>query len=74
MRESIVTEYVELSARLASLATDADVEAEERLYTRLDRLWYAEMTDNERREAERRLEALGASDRAWHDARRMEDS
>lgn len=74
MRDPIVTEYVELSARLASLEADVDALVEEKLYARLDQLWYVEMTEEEHREAERRLAELGASDRAWHDARHTEDA
>ena len=69
MNEAIVTEYVELCARLASL----DATTEQRFYTRLDQLWYAEMTPDDRSEAERRLSVLGDRDRGWHDARRVED-
>ena len=53
MNEALVTEYVELRARLAAL----DAETEQRLYVRLDQLWYAEMTEADRSEAERRLVA-----------------
>ena len=69
MNEAIVIEYVDLCTRLAAL----DAETEEQLYTRLDQLWYAEMTDADRTEAEKRLTALDSKDRAWHDARRTED-
>ena len=58
MNETIVVEYVELCARLASLDSEAEIEAEERLYARLDQLWYAEMTGTDRAEAERRLAKL----------------
>jgi hypothetical protein len=66
MHEAVVTEYVELCAQLC----DLDVDAEERFYDQLDDLWYS-MTDEERRESERRLTVLG-NERAWHDDRRKE--
>lgn len=69
MNEPLVTEYVELCARLASL----DSETEQRFYSRLDQIWYAEMTAADRVEAEKRLSTLGSRDRAWHDSRRTED-
>ena len=69
MNETIVVEYVELCARLASL----DAEAEAQHYGRLDELWYVEMTADDRVEAEKRLAEIGNKDRAWHDARRTED-
>ena len=70
MNEALVTDYVELCAQLAAL----DVETEERFYARLDQIWYAEMTEADRSEAERRLSALGSKDRAWHDERSAEDA
>ena len=70
MNEALVTEYVELCVQLAALV----VETEESFYTRLDQLWYAEMTDVDRAEAEQRLNKLGAADRAWHVDRRVEDT
>lgn len=69
MNEAIVTEYVELCARLASL----DAETEQHFYSRLDQLWYMEMAADDRAEAEKRLSALGSKDRGWHDSRRTED-
>ena len=72
MNETIVVEYVELCARLASL--DADAEAEAQHYGRLDELWYVEMTADDRVEAEKRLAEIGNKDHARHDARRTEDS
>ena len=69
MNEAVVTEYVELCAQLAGL----DAETEDRFYDKLDGLWYS-MTDDERRESERRLTALGSVDRAWHDDRRKDNS
>ena len=69
MNEALVTEYMELCARLASL----DAETEQRFYSRLDQIWYTEMTVADRSEAERQLSALGSKDRAWHDTRRVED-
>jgi len=69
MNEAIVIEYVDLCTRLAAL----DAETEDQLYARLHQLWYAEMTAADRAEAERRLAAVDSKDRAWHDARRIED-
>ena len=72
MNEAAVTEYVELCAQLSGLQISGlDVDTENRFYDKLDSLWYS-MTDEERRESERRLTALGNSDRAWHDDRRKE--
>lgn len=70
MNEALVTEYVELCARLVAI----DSETEERFYARLDQIWYAEMTTTDRFEAEKRLSELGSKDRAWHDERRAEDA
>jgi hypothetical protein len=64
MNEALVTEYVELWARLAAL----DVETEAQVYARLDHLWYAEMTFLDRVEAEQRLRKLSVG----RDDRRME--
>lgn len=69
MNEPLVIEYAELCARLAAL----DAETEQRFYVRLDQIWYSEMTDDDRAEAEKRLSAVGSKDRGWHDARRTED-
>jgi len=72
MNDALVTEYVELCAQLSGLEhSGLDAETEDRLYAKLDKLWY-EMTDQERRESENRLTALGNGDRAWHDDRRKE--
>jgi len=78
MNETIVVEYVELCARLASFCArlaslDADAGVEAQHYGRLDELWYVEMTAADRAEAEKRLTVIGNKDRAWHDARRTED-
>lgn len=67
MNEALVTEYVELHARLAAI----DAETEEHFYARLDQLWYAEMTETDHAEAEKRLRELGSKGRAW-DERRVE--
>jgi hypothetical protein len=69
VRDEVVTEYVELCEQLAAAAS-IEEDAEERLYGRLDQLWYVEMMDDERAEAEDRLVARA---RTWHDARRRED-
>ena len=54
MNEAIVTEYVELSGQITAEAMFSR-EVEQRHYDRLDHLWYAEMTDVDRAEAQRRL-------------------
>ena len=68
MRDEVVVEYVDLCERLA--ATEIVERADQPLYDRLDHLWYLEMSDDERDEAEDRLVA-GA--RAWHNARHHEE-
>lgn len=68
MNEPVITEYVELCARLTAL----DAETEHRLYACLDQLWYAEMTAADRAEAARRLGVLGEKTLARHDARSAE--
>jgi hypothetical protein len=50
-----IDEYVELSERIAVEALFAD--RIEHLYARLDQLWYAEMSVDDRVEAQRRLHA-----------------
>lgn len=70
MNEALITEYVELCAVLSAL----DVEAEQRLYARLDQLWYTAMTTEDKAEAEKRLFAPGDKDRVWHAARLVEDA
>jgi hypothetical protein len=70
MNEPLVVEYVELHARLATVAADT----EEFFHTRLDQIWYAEMTEDDRFEAVRRLSALGSKDRTWHAERRVEEA
>jgi len=52
--ESIIAEYVELSARHMVMAP----EAERQHHARLDELWYAQMSLDDRVEAERRLLVL----------------
>jgi hypothetical protein len=71
MRGAIVTEFVDLCEQIvaAELVEPAN-DAEQALYGRLDQLWYVEMADDERYEAEDRLIAKA---RAWHDARRAVD-
>jgi len=67
---SLVDEYVELCERLAAIELLDHQRAEWILYKKLDCLWYAEMSDEERAEAADRLVSRA---RAWHDARRAED-
>lgn len=69
MNDVIVTEYVVLCERLAAL----DAAAEQGVYARLDQLWYAEMTEIEHAEAERRLYARPIAQQLWHEDRRTED-
>lgn len=69
MNETLIIEYVELCALLSAL----DVEAEQRLYARLDQLWYTELTSEDQVEVEKRLAALGDKDRAWHASRHAEN-
>ena len=66
MSDPLVTEYVKLCSQRTRLFVDE--ETERRLYDRLDRIWYAEMTVADRLEVERRLAATNAQDRAWHTA------
>lgn len=68
MNEDRVSEYVRLSGQIAAL--EADVEF--RAYARLDDLWYMQMTDADRAEAEKRLSQI-AVPQAWHKQRRMEE-
>jgi hypothetical protein len=56
VNEAIVIEYVELSGQITAQAMFSR-EVEQRFYDRLDQLWYAEMTDDDRVEAQRRLSA-----------------
>ena len=50
MSESAVVEYVDLCERVAAEALLAE-EVEARLYARLDQLWHAEMSEDDRAEA-----------------------
>lgn len=68
MNETIVAEYVELCEQLAAVAA-LDEDAEQRLSDRLDELWYAKMTTEDRYAAEGRLVARA---RSAHDKLRME--
>ena len=56
---SPIAEYVDLCRRLAAEALTSE-EAEQRHCDRLDQLWYAEMTEADRAEAQRRIAAQGA--------------
>jgi len=70
MDTALVTEYVDLRSQIAAEALFAE-EVEQRYYDRLDQLWYVEMTDAERDEAQRQLNSLVAKD--LRDERRAED-
>ena len=50
MSGAAVVEYVDLCERVAAEALLAE-EAESRLYERLDQLWHAEMSEDDRAEA-----------------------
>ena len=56
MNEALVIEYVELNGQIIAEALFSR-EVEQRYYDRLDRLWYAEMTQDDRVEAQKRLSA-----------------
>lgn len=70
MPEAVVTEYVELCERIAAEALFSEG-AEDKLYDRLDRLWYVEMSAEDRALAQDRLrskaEAWGAIRRTGED-------
>ncbi len=60
MNNAAIIEYVNLCDQLeAALLTDQ----EGRLYDRLDQLWYSEMTEDDRIEADRRLAANRSKDK-----------
>ncbi len=63
-----VVEYVSLCEQLAAVVP-RDRASEDRLYDRLDCLWYVEMTSEDRDEAEARL---AAKDRSQDDASRVQ--
>lgn len=60
---ALVTEYVDLCAQITAEALFSK-EVEQRYYDRLDQLWYAEMTQADRYEAERRLHVPQETKRA----------
>ena len=62
MNEALVIEYVELSGQITAEALFSK-EVEQRYLDRLDQLWYAEMTEADRDEAQRRLRAPVIVDR-----------
>lgn len=68
MSDAIITEYVELCEQIAAEALFAE-EVEQRLYDRLDRLWYAEMSAADREEAVNRLNSKA---HVWDAAQRKE--
>jgi len=70
MNDDAITEYVDLCEQLTATELLDHETAEAQLYARIDELWYAVMTEEERAEAEDRLVSKA---RAWHDARRVED-
>jgi hypothetical protein len=70
MNEAVVNEYVALCEQLTAAESALDQSAEERLYARLDQLWYLEMSGEDREAAEARLSATA---RAEHDGRRREE-
>lgn len=55
MNEAVLAEYMNLCEQLV---TGNPSTAENRLYARLDQLWYREMTDEDREEADKRLMRL----------------
>ena len=57
-----MTEYVGLSLRLTDRCTAVDAEVQEQLCARLDYLWYAQMTEDDRVEADRRLARAATND------------
>lgn len=56
MNPSLVAEYVDLCGQITAEAMFSK-EVEQHYYDRLDQLWYSEMTQAERDEAQRRLHA-----------------
>lgn len=68
MNDAIVTEYVELSEQIAAEVIFSE-RAEQRLYDRLDQLWYVEMSEDDRVEVQDRLRAKA---QAWSTSRRAE--
>jgi vacuolar-type H+-ATPase subunit C/Vma6 len=70
VNDAAVTEYVELCEQIAaqSLFSEGD---EQKLYDRLDRLWYREMSAVERSEAQQRLRMKA---QAWASVHRTKDA
>lgn len=66
MDAAVIAEYVELCELIAaqSLFSEGD---EQKLYDRLDRLWYGKMSDDDRLEAQQRLRTKA---QAWEAKRR----
>lgn len=69
MNEALVIEYVELNGQITTEALFSK-EVEQHYYDRLDQLWYVEMTQADRDEAQRRLHAPASK---HHDDHRVED-
>ena len=70
MNDAVVSEYVALCEQLTTPGSSLDLATEERLYARLDQLWYLEMSGEDREAAEGRLSAAARAD---HDDRRREE-
>ncbi len=70
MREAIVDEYVDLHEQIAVEALFMEAVTPP-LFARLEQLWYVEMTDDDRAEAQRRLaeKARAEAQRRLADAR-----
>jgi hypothetical protein len=69
VNDVVIAAYVELSEQLAVEVLFSE-RIEQKLYDRLDQLWYVEMSDDDRAEAQHRLHAKG---QAWEVARRVEE-
>ena len=69
MNSVLVTEYVDLCAQITAAAMFSK-EVEQHYYDRLDQLWYSEMTQADRDEAQRRLHVPAGK---RHDDHRVED-
>jgi hypothetical protein len=67
VNDAAVTEYLSLRERIVVEALFAEAAVEQELYDRLDRLWYTEMTADDRREAEVQMAEKA---RAWRESRK----
>lgn len=61
MSDAVITEYVELCEQIVVEALFAEEAVEQRLYDRLDKLWYTEMTEADREEAAARMIAKASA-------------